>query len=207
MLARTQRGANAAPVRQPQSDVQCTQSVLADHRPEQPEARVAVVQLPAEPDVGQVIASTTVVHDVVQCKWPKLVGSRPERPGAQVIVVRIRAEPDEMQVIASAAAVAALESVQGIQQLPALSAPPTPPRMCECNPRCTQQYECEGCGWDNGCFQAVECHEARCDRYLERFTSQKCQCREERYDREVGRNMCDCSGGGVPQNHGLANKC
>ena len=61
----------------------------------------------------------------------------------------------------------------------------------------------------------VEAHEASCNEYLQKVVLNvmpeevpigHCQCSgywphsvtEECYDRQVGRNMCECTGGGVP---------
>ena len=103
------------------------------------------------------------------------------------------------------------------------SPPATPPRMCGCNPRCTEVSECEGCGWNKPCRYVVEKHEAACSRYHQKFKMQAvpetaaghCRCsghwldsvREKCYDRQCGRNVCECPGGGVPHVRNQLNKC
>ena len=46
---------------------------------------------------------------------------------------------------------------------------PPPAQVCACSPRCTQEFECEGCGWSKACRKAVEEHEAACSSYHEQL--------------------------------------
>ena len=105
-----------------------------------------------------------------------------------------------------------------------MSLPATPPRVCGCGPRRTEVFECEGRGWQQRCRWAIESHEAACSRYRERLVLQKVpdaaptghrQCsvhwlvsvRDECYDRQVGRNMCECPGDGISHTRNQLNKC
>ena len=105
-----------------------------------------------------------------------------------------------------------------------MSSPATPPRMCGCNPRYTEVFGCEECGWEKPCRYIADRHEEACSSYRKKFVLKAvpdvtpaghCGCsghwldsvREECYDRQVGRNMCGCPGGGIPHTRNQLNRC
>ena len=105
-----------------------------------------------------------------------------------------------------------------------VSAPATSLRVCACTPDCSGGYECEGCGWSESCVWRMKVHEGACSEFQRKVVLnvvpevvpvRHCQCSrywphsvlEECYDRQAGRNMCECNGGGIPHTRGQLNKC
>ena len=105
-----------------------------------------------------------------------------------------------------------------------VSAPASSLRKCGCKPQCSGEYKCKGCGWSESCAWGMKVHEGACIEFRQKVVPNvvpevlpggRCECSgywphwvlEECYDRQVGRNMCECDGGGVPHTRDQLNKC